>query len=116
MRVGDYVRIDGYISKIGHIRASSSGKVYIQWKQPNGLLASGNINVIEKSSPNIIDLIEVGDYVNGIRVDEIKNGQLRTSSYYDGYICNLCSENEIKTIVTKEQFSSMEYKVESEVK
>ena len=69
-------------------------------------------NII-KSSPNIIDLVEVGDYVNGIRVDEIKNGQLRTSSYYDGYICYLCNDNEIKSIVTHEQFSQMKYKVGS---
>ena len=37
-------KLDGYISKIGHIKTSSSVKTYVQWKQPNGLLASGNIN------------------------------------------------------------------------
>ena len=72
IKVGDYVRIDGYISKIGHIKKSSSGKTYAQWKQPNGMLASGCINIIEKSSSHIIDLIKVGDYVNGDRIDTIE--------------------------------------------
>ena len=118
MCVGDYVRIDGYISKIGHIKTSSSGKTYVQWKQPNGILASGNISIIEKSSPNIIDLIEVGDYVNGQEVRYIDKG--------DGY-CYLAIDEDytyliagydkdgltmsIKSIVTKEQFSAMEYKI-----
>ena len=109
MKVGDYVRIDGYISKIGHIKTSSSGKTYIQWKQPNGLLASSNINIIEKSSPNIIDLIEVGDYVNGWKVTQITNSYIEICWGRDSDEF-IKSEN-IKSIVTKEQFKSMEYKV-----
>jgi len=105
MKIGDYVRIDGYISKIGHIKTSSSGKIYAQWKQPNGLLASGNVNIIEKSSPNIIDLIEVGDYVNGCPVLFKEKNEL---------VCGLLlryKEENIQNVVTKEQFESMEYKI-----
>lgn len=117
MKVGDYVRIDGYISKIGHIKTSSSGKTYIQWKQPNGLLASGNINIIEKSSPNIIDLIKVGDYINGHKIikisEDFANRKILIYGYDNGerQVAITIYEDEIKSIVTKEQFESMEYKV-----
>ena len=58
-----------------------------------------------KSSSNIIDLIEVGDYVNGFPIIHKENDILK---------CGLLvqfKENEIKSIVTKEQFSSMEYRL-----
>ena len=62
---------------------------------------------IEKSSPNIIDLIEVGDYVNGVIVSQ---------SYIDNikHIAPEIKENNygIKSIVTKEQMKAMEYKIE----
>lgn len=111
MNIGDYVRIDGYISKIGNIRKSSSGKTYVQWKQPNGLLASGNINVIEKSSHNITDLIEENDYVNGSKVTFVDK-ELKCVIVS----CSFCEsaliyEKDIKSIVTKEQFEKMEYKM-----
>lgn len=76
-----------------------------------------------KSSPNIIDLIEVGDYVNGKRVEKNKYGELYTSYvYYGGDIGKQCEvyttwleeykENEhyIHSILTKEQFEQMEYR------
>ena len=108
IKVNDYVRIDGYISKIGHLRTSSSGKTYAQWKKPNGLLASGNINIIEKSSPLIIDLIEVGDYVNGEYVTYIN----KKDNYVDvGYDDAMLRAKDIKSIVTKEMFEQMEYKI-----
>ena len=57
-----------------------------------------------KASNNIIDLIEVGDYVNGYLIIR-KTTTLLTKQLSD------IKPNEIKSIVTKEQFSSMEYKV-----
>ena len=83
---------------------------------------------IIKASHNIIDLIEVGDYVNGVEVIEIyeKGNKFKYSSMYsfrektievanDNYetIPNeaLFTNDEIKSIVTKEQFESMSYKV-----
>lgn len=81
------------------------------------------INYIEKddilkSSKNIIDLIEEGDYVNGNKVIRIE-----TSSYPEDKNVNIivCCGNDdyyfyynedIKTILTKEQFESNCYKVE----
>ena len=62
-------------------------------------------NEIIKSSPNIIDLIEVGDYVNGYEVTS--KDQFLGFGNHDWYMIN----DEIKSIVTKEQFESMEYKL-----
>lgn len=66
---------------------------------------------IVKASHNIIDLIEVGDYVNGLLVIDkyydYANKEWRLNDR-DGLIC---IENNIKSIVTKEQFSSMEYRL-----
>lgn len=71
-----------------------------------------------KSSPNIIDLIEVGDYVNGYLVKDIdyafddvimNNKNARIVPYID---CNKDKYiDDIKSIVTHEQFSQMEYRI-----
>lgn len=61
---------------------------------------------ILKASHNIIDLIEAGDYVNGFPVIHKENDILK---------CGLLvqfKENEIKSIVTKEQFESIKYSLE----
>lgn len=69
--------------------------------------------IVTKASFNIIDLIEEGDYVNGRKVYQVGyNFQddfvLKMSkSNYDDFIY----PNEIKTVVTKERFKQMSYKV-----
>ena len=72
---------------------------------------------IVKASNNKIDLIEVGDYVNGYLVTAVSKdaygetivfvGQrlIEEAGYYRSYY-----SKDIKTIVTKEQFESIEYK------
>jgi len=60
---------------------------------------------VTKSSPNIIDLIEIGDYVNGYEVTS--KDQFLGFGNHDWYMTN----DEIKTIVTKEQMEQMSYKV-----
>ena len=64
-------------------------------------------DMIIKASHNIIDLIEVGDYVNGWKVLYWTDG---TKIIDDGYSSDLNKIN-IKSIVTKEAFESMEYKL-----
>ena len=65
-----------------------------------------------KFSYNIIDILEVGDYVNGnpvciIKEDEHNRKWIYTDSNYKyGYL-----EEEIKSILTHEQFEQMAYKV-----
>ena len=63
------------------------------------------------SSFNPIDLIGVGDYVNGMEVmniSDFKDGS-RYIEFDEGRY--LCKNYQIKSIVTKEQFSSMEYRL-----
>ena len=75
-------------------------------------------NIIGKPSHNIIDLIQVGDYVNGFRVEEIGEYHSIKTDKVEIYAKVNCStllncfyEEDIKSIVTKEQFESMEYKI-----
>ena len=59
---------------------------------------------------NLIDLIEVGDYVNGVEVEEINDKEIMlvdTHLWIDKEVANRL----IESIVTKEQFSSMKYEV-----
>ena len=68
---------------------------------------------IKKASHNIIDLIEVGDYVNGYKVIDITDYvtvDLRVPTG-DSWGYREYSEYDIKSIVTKEQFEQMQYKV-----
>ena len=81
-----------------------------------------------KTSYNIIDLIEVGDYLNGFKVSKIERYDTNTiikignstfnvlkgeKIYTPSYDNNNYYEKieKLKSIVTKEQFSSMEYRL-----
>jgi hypothetical protein len=101
LEVGMYVRTkDGIIGK--YIQPDL-GRPYIT----NGISFNEGANY-GKCSNNIIDLIEVGDYVNGELVEYIE-----VDSYKD-YVINSgywCKQKDIKSIVTKEQFESLEYKL-----
>ena len=67
---------------------------------------------IVKSSPNIIDLIEVGDYVDRLKVVEKQENYIVVETFDERIL--IYKNEPIKSIVTKEQFSAMEYKVESQ--
>lgn len=82
-----------------------------------------NNEIIGKPSYNIIDLIEENDYINGLRVEKNKYGELYTSYVYIGG--DVGTQEEVYTIflkdydvkfidnvVTKEQMESMVYEVE----
>ena len=71
-------------------------------------------NAIVKHSPNLIDLIQCGDYVNGEKVTEIKEWNSSKDGYYRYAVtCHyeIIRADEIKTIVTKEMMESISYKV-----
>ena len=113
MKIGDYVRFkNGKIEKI-HSFAEKDNPLF------NILINAQyhNTNEINKYGKPI-DLIEVGDYVNGYKVSFVDEEpvlgkfvqcdyvvQYGTTNHYRFY------EKDIKSIVTKEQFESMEYKV-----
>ena len=125
MKVGDYVRTNnGLIFKIiggnednwqldiGYDKLEYIEDTWLELYKYNdngGWFIHNNC----KSSPNIIDLIEVGDYVNGHKV--IYTAGEKHKLVYVEYV-NMDKLLEvksypIKSIVTKEQFESMEYKV-----
>lgn len=74
-----------------------------------------DINKITKVSFDIIDILEVGDYVNGYKIGYIDDckGAMREFYYdYENPIKDVGHwEEEIKSIVTKEQFENMEYRI-----
>lgn len=108
MKVGEYIRTDdgligkvvsepyNYKDSIGCDIDFGNNDIYNEYEMYQSII---------KSSPNIIDLIEVGDYVNGLPVLHKENNEL---------VCGLLlryKEENIQNVVTKEQFGSMEYKV-----
>ena len=109
-------------------RKAGIGKIIEFWKNNNVLIEyKNNINSVSKgnvvASFNIIDLIEVGDYVNGNKVTKlgfdklllhcktIECHQEDLSRGYEG-VTFVYTNNDIKDVVTKEQFNSMKYVVE----
>ena len=111
LKVGMYVRYrhlsNTKISKIFRIDESDED-VFVALDNDDGTLESFIIN----ASDNIIDLIEVGDYVNGkevLNISEFKDGS-RYIEFDEGRY--LCKNYQIESIVTKEQFDSVKYEVE----
>ena len=102
-----YVRTKwGYICKIININdfREPSMKYGVEASYLKDIMFIGDDDIL-KASHNIIDLIEVGDYVNGYEVTS--KDQFLGFGNHDWYML----DNEIKSIVTKEQFESMSYKV-----
>lgn len=69
--------------------------------------SNGELSDVIKASDNPIDLIELGDYVNGYRVTYVYPNLIKVDSTDIWEI----HPHDIKSIVTKEQFSSMKYEV-----
>lgn len=67
-----------------------------------------------KSSPQIIDLIEVGDYVNGTIVTKVVLDSIECNYIELDYSYNKrgIRNKDIKTIITHEQMEAMQYRVE----
>ena len=65
-----------------------------------------------KTAENIIDLIQSGDYVNGLIVQDIIKTDKKHILYVNGdYTSGGIQKNEIKSIVTKEQMEAIKYVV-----
>lgn len=121
LAVGMYVRTEKGIYKINYfINNNYTQKfTYIDNKDVSNILEEKEII---KVSHNIIDLIQAGDYVNGLRVEKSKYGELYTSYTYMGGDIGLqqetyttflkdYEEDDVYSILTREQFESMSYKV-----
>mgnify|MGYP004477206445 CR=1 FL=1 len=64
---------------------------------------------IINASYSIIDLIEVGDYVNGYYVEDVLKTFVNVAVGSNYFQSPTIYEKDIKSIVTKEQFENMKY-------
>lgn len=118
MNIGDYVRTKYGIGKIIETRIflekeeikldSNTGKIIqvsdnSHWNYKEDII---------KSSPNIIDLIEVGDFVN---YEQINGGYVlnKKEDSIDTWaiLPNSLKNEDIKSVITREQMKSLEYKI-----
>ena len=121
VKVGQFARLKrGYICEIININdfREPNMKYGVEASYLKDIMFIGDDD-ISKASHNIIDLIEVGDYVNGEQVRYIEEDTdyrvLAIDEDYTyiiaGYDCDGFTRP-IKSIVTKEQFESIEYSLE----
>ena len=126
LEVGMYVRTkEGFIAKIQYIDEDSGGidcdsSVKTMYEEHYSCLWGSEVKeLVVKASHNLLGndkepcLIDAGDYVNGRKVYQVGYNfadefvlKMSKSNYED-----FIYPNEIETIVTKEQFESMSYKV-----
>lgn len=113
MKVGDYLITNDRL----HI-----GKIYNinEFREPSMMYAIDFLNEDDfifmgendfKSSPNIIDLIEVGDIVKGKDNHLFEVYAIGNNCVYINDLEEFILAKDIKSVLTKEQFESREYKV-----
>lgn len=118
IKVNDFVRTkQGYIAKCVEVDEDGDYYTFDEFVQENygdkySSLYERELEDIVKHSSNIIDLIEIGDYVNGKLIHNKfgnpKNGELMIIYGNGKHFDN----KNIKTVVTKEQFALAEYRLE----
>ena len=113
IEVGEYIKDkEGNVTKIINI-LSLFKDVYLYLGEDGYQYSE---NAIINHSKNIIDLIEEGDYVNGELVSAIydeneEDEQIQIETNNQGkYIYYI--NDDIESIVTKEQFKNIEYRLE----
>lgn len=120
IEVGEYIRTkDGVIAKVTRIDISMVDCDRDVFDLDNGAMMEIPCEYIQeyivKHSPNLIDLIEVGDYVNGQYIVEkfydYANKEWNIVTALKEYLKFGKSRNDIKKVATKEQFKSIEYEV-----
>lgn len=126
LEVGMFVRTElGIIDKIKEINETSEDdEVCLENNNEiGGRYYYGN-DTITKSSNDIIDLIEVGDYVNGSKVEQISYGAYKENE--DGMLKGVgeklvffgfhdyVDKNNIKQVLTKEQYEANVYRIGSD--
>ena len=116
LEVGQFARLkSGYICKIININdfREPNMKYGVEANYLKDVMFIGDDDIL-KASHNIIDLIEPEDYVNGVEVigkefDNFNEEYLQCG--VGDYVICTYNSNEIEDVVTKEQFSAMEYRL-----
>lgn len=124
LKEGMYVRTEkGKITKIDRKVDDITNYYFGCFECDNYINVNGDEFISEyeilKASHNIIDLIEVGDYVNGCKVVNINydlnydEDIVESITIFDYSIeeKDILHNDDIKSIVTKEQFESISYEV-----
>ena len=115
IEVGEYVRTNrGVIGKIIRIERDDID-IYLKWYVFYDGKNERYINkpYIVNHNKIISEIVEVGDYVNGKEVIEVREQEGKIY-LMTGYVPQSYIKEDIKSIVTHEQFESIEYKVEEE--
>ena len=92
--------------------AKAKGKPELAGTKRTVISGRYELEDIVNHSKNIIDLIEVGDYVNGYKVLNVYDNYIEINNpelLYDCIVYEKVRENNIKSILTKEQYKSVEY-------
>ena len=118
LEVGQFARLkSGYICKIININdfREPNMKYGVEANYLKDVMFIGDDDVV-KASYNIIDILEVWDYVNGNKVDFTNNNNKlsyedKCIGFYDGDGDITLFENGIKSVITHEQMERMAYKV-----
>lgn len=110
IEVGDYLRISGKIAKV---TAVDENYIDVDNEELIGIPKNTLKYIIYNHSKNIIDLIEKDDYVNGCRVYEVEERGITVYQEVENSSIdyNWIPIDEIKSIVTKEMYKSIEYRV-----
>lgn len=118
IKVNDYIRTVDGIKKVVAINTGTRVTIYGKYvldKDYKGIRPAIAEKNILKHSPNITDLIEVGDYVNGRKVtsvyDENKEDELIQLEFNSCGNYVYLTNDDVKNIVTHEQFYFIKYEV-----
>lgn len=114
IEVGEYVRTSK--GSIGKFLYYGKDDLELSYIKTNHRMICVDTTEIIKHSKNIIDLIEVGNYVNGYKVTNViinpaPSGKcVDIDSYRPSEECTIWKDD-IKTILTHEQYEQNCYKV-----
>ncbi len=121
IEVGEYVRTKKGIGKILDIKMFQTkmhGKNDVAYLIDICIIKYISKTIFIKHSKNIIDLIEVGDYVNGykiLNITEIDNNKDKKvfTIFKNGKteFVDIWENKDINSIVTHEQFENINYEV-----
>lgn len=131
--VNDYVRINmdnRNCIGIGRVSRIVNETIYVNMNNKYNLPVSFQIDKVVKHSKQLIDLIEIGDYVNGYRILAIEDSIYKNSKriliyknqkekyerwiYIQEYDGKIHTQDDLVEILTKEQFDANCYKVGGE--